>query len=344
MVPLARLERALPKKRDFESRASTNSATGAAEIRPLIGLFRSRRQARVAIQFLCFMKFLTFCRFKIGIVHQFRLRPRQSWTEGGTALTIRDNMLDRPHMNTAAQPHDTDHHSATARLKAVLADLERQFSERPSQQTASTPNQSSDRKSNTGASTNHTTGADTPPQATLGALIEALDERAYGMLLLLLALPCTLPFIYLLPQIVALPMLALAAQMALGREAPWLPASLNKRDFPIRPMQTIISKVEGVLGWIEKITHRRFASLSEGIGLRICGALLLIPCAAILVPLPMTNSVPGIGVALAAIGLVERDGLLILAGLTLGLIWVFLLVFLGAEAVNLVKEWLMARF
>ena len=29
LVPPARLERALPKKRDFESRASTNSATGA---------------------------------------------------------------------------------------------------------------------------------------------------------------------------------------------------------------------------------------------------------------------------------------------------------------------------
>ncbi len=29
LVPLARLERALPKKTDFESVASTNSATGA---------------------------------------------------------------------------------------------------------------------------------------------------------------------------------------------------------------------------------------------------------------------------------------------------------------------------
>ena len=29
MVPLARLERALPKKLDFESSASTNSTTGA---------------------------------------------------------------------------------------------------------------------------------------------------------------------------------------------------------------------------------------------------------------------------------------------------------------------------
>ena len=37
MVPLARLERALPKKLDFESSASTNSATGAARRRALAG-------------------------------------------------------------------------------------------------------------------------------------------------------------------------------------------------------------------------------------------------------------------------------------------------------------------
>ena len=35
LVPLARLERALPKKLDFESSASTNSATGAPVAGPL---------------------------------------------------------------------------------------------------------------------------------------------------------------------------------------------------------------------------------------------------------------------------------------------------------------------
>ena len=35
MVPLARLERALPKKTDFESVASTNSATGAQKSEPV---------------------------------------------------------------------------------------------------------------------------------------------------------------------------------------------------------------------------------------------------------------------------------------------------------------------
>ena len=44
---------------------------------------------------------------------------------------------------------------------------------------------------------------------SLGALTDGMEERAFGLLLLLLALPCGLPFVYLLPQIVAMPMLLL---------------------------------------------------------------------------------------------------------------------------------------
>ena len=80
--------------------------------------------------------------------------------------------------------------------------------------------------------------------AKLGDLIDRLDERAFGLMLLLLALPCCLPFIYLLPQIVALPMLALAGQLAAGRQHPWLPNALHEREFSIPAFQSVITKSE----------------------------------------------------------------------------------------------------
>ncbi|MEM9234514.1 MAG: exopolysaccharide biosynthesis protein, partial [Pseudomonadota bacterium] len=56
---------------------------------------------------------------------------------------------------------------------------------------------------------------------------------------------------------------------------------------------------------------------------------------------------PGIGVAIASVGLLERDGLLVLAGLALGLAWVALLVFgfifLGAEALDIIKDFILGR-
>ena len=178
------------------------------------------------------------------------------------------------------------------------------------------------------------------PTASLGDVVERLDERAFGFLLLLLALPCCLPFVYLLPQIVALPMLALAGQLAMGGRHPWLPKKLNERRFSIPEFSKTITRAEKYGGWIERIATPRFKPVTSPLALRIIGALMLLPIASILTPFPLTNTVPGIGVAIAALGLIERDGLLVIGGLLIGFVWVFLLVFLGAETLQLLKAWI----
>jgi hypothetical protein len=161
----------------------------------------------------------------------------------------------------------------------------------------------------------------------LGALAEALQERAFGLMVLALALPCCLPFVYLIPQIVALPMLVLTGQMASGRHVPWLPEKLNTRDFDIAAMRSVVARGKTWFGWTEQIARPRLLALSGPRASRMVGALMMIPAASILVPLPSTNTVPGIGVAITSIGLIERDGLMILLGLVIGLAWVaFLLI------------------
>lgn len=161
----------------------------------------------------------------------------------------------------------------------------------------------------------------------LGALAVALKERAFGLMVLALALPCCLPFVYLIPQIVALPILVLTGQMASGRHVPWLPEKLKTRDFDIAAMRTVVARGKKWFGWTEHISRPRLLALSGPRATRIVGALMMIPAASILVPLPSTNTVPGIGVTITSIGLIERDGLMILLGLLIGLAWVaFLLI------------------
>ncbi|MEO0383448.1 MAG: exopolysaccharide biosynthesis protein [Pseudomonadota bacterium] len=161
----------------------------------------------------------------------------------------------------------------------------------------------------------------------LGALATALKERAFGLMVLALALPCCLPFVYLIPQIVALPILVLTGQMVSGRHVPWLPEKLKNRDFDIAAMRTVVARGKKWFGWTEHISRPRLLALSGPRATRIVGALMMIPAASILVPLPSTNTVPGIGVTITSIGLIERDGLMILLGLLIGLAWVaFLLI------------------
>jgi hypothetical protein len=112
-----------------------------------------------------------------------------------------------------------------------------------------------------------------------------MEERAFGLLMLILALPCCLPFVYLLPQIVSLPMVFLAFQMAQGRRSPWLPETLRKRTMPVKSLLDVTARTKRYAGWLERLAHPRLAGLTGPSGLRVLGAILIVPCLSILVPL-----------------------------------------------------------
>jgi hypothetical protein len=186
------------------------------------------------------------------------------------------------------------------------------------------------------------------PTATLGALVDRLDERGFGFLFFLLALPCIPPFVYVLPQIVSLPMLALAGQMAMGRRSPWFPERLRRRSFAISEFSDVLAKLEKYVRFAERFARPRLRAVTGHGAARIVGALLVIPAVSILVPLIGTNTVPSIGIAITALGLVSRDGILVILGLLIGVLWPILLfsliAFLGVEGLEIAKAWLLSRF
>lgn len=186
------------------------------------------------------------------------------------------------------------------------------------------------------------------PSATLGDVIDRLDERGFGLLFFLLALPCVPPFVYVLPQIVSLPMLALSGQMAMGRNAPWFPETIRKRTFSIDEFRKVLDRMEKYVLFVERFSHPRLRAVTGHGASRFIGALLAIPSVSILVPLIGTNTVPSIGIAVASLGLISRDGVLVILGLLIGVLWPVLLfgviAFLGAEGLTLAKDWLLSLF
>lgn len=182
------------------------------------------------------------------------------------------------------------------------------------------------------------------PTASLGDLLDRLDERGFGFVMLLLALPTSIPFVYVLPQIIAVPMLALAAQMAAGRHAPWLPAKLRARRFETARFKSVLDLTRPYVRIVERFARPRMAPVTGHLGARVIGALFLVPLISVLIPLPATNAVPAAGVAVASLGLIERDGLIVIAGLLISFVWVALLLAFGLEAATIVKNWLLAAF
>lgn len=160
---------------------------------------------------------------------------------------------------------------------------------------------------------------------TLGELTQELGDQAFGVVLFVLAVPVCMPFLYGVPQIVALPMLAISAQLALGREALWLPSGLASRRLSKADLEKTAAGARKWFGWIEAFAAPRLAFLSGDTAHRIAGVMFCLFCLSILVPLPLTNTTPGIALALAALGLINRDGLLVLGGILLGTVWIVIL-------------------
>jgi hypothetical protein len=180
---------------------------------------------------------------------------------------------------------------------------------------------------------------------TLGAFSHRLGERVFGVLLFALAIPVCMPFLYGVPQVVALPMMAIALQMAAGRSEPWMPRRFAERQIGKPGLDRMAKGARKWFGWVEALARPRLLILSGPTAERIVGAIFVLFCASILVPLPATNTTPGIAIALASIGLITRDGLLVLAGLVLGTAWIALLVFgfvfFGTAFLDLLKDFIL---
>lgn len=173
---------------------------------------------------------------------------------------------------------------------------------------------------------------------SLREIFDRLDESAFGAGLFLLAIPCCIPFLYGVPQVVALPMLALAFQMLIGRDEPWLPEKLARRKIDRKGLTQMARGGRKWLGWIEVFIRPRFSFITGPRSERVIGGLLFLFCASILVPLPMTNTVPGFAVAVTAFGLMQRDGLAVTAGSFIGAAWISALAFGALTGIGLVAD------
>lgn len=175
---------------------------------------------------------------------------------------------------------------------------------------------------------------------SLGWILDRLHERAFGLFLLILALPCCIPFLYGVPQVVALPLLFVSAQIVAGRRAPWLPDGLRARQVSAARLAELSRRAGPWLRRVEAVSRPRLSALTRPPLDRIVGLALVLFSLSILVPLPGTNTVPGIAVALVAIGLLQRDGVLVAGGGALGTAWILTLLFAGATIAAFIGGWL----
>ena len=158
-----------------------------------------------------------------------------------------------------------------------------------------------------------------PDGLTLREIRDRLDERAFGLMILILAVPCLVPALYGVPQIVGIPILLLAGQMLVGREEPWLPEALLKRSVSKAMLDRMADFATRRMGWFERLSRPRLAIFTRGIAEQAAAAFMIL--ATVTIVLPMTNTVPSVALSLLSVGLIQRDGLFVAAGAAVATAW-----------------------
>lgn len=164
-------------------------------------------------------------------------------------------------------------------------------------------------------------GDDACEHLTLADLSDGLGERSFGFVLLLVALPAWIP---VLPppvrSVLGLPLGIVAVQMLLVRPGLSLPGWLGRLSIKRDRARRIVERARPWLQRTERLTRPRLERFAAERFQRRLGAFVLLNACLVAVPLPMTTSGPALATAVLAIGLIERDGGFVLAGLVLGLL------------------------
>jgi hypothetical protein len=161
----------------------------------------------------------------------------------------------------------------------------------------------------------------------LRELWNVLGNRSFGFLLFLFAIPNSLPIIGVpgVSSVTGIPLLLLSAQMIMGLPQPYLPKWLGNRSIATADLQQVVQKIAPLLAKIERLTRPRLLWMSGTRGERVMGVASFLFAFVLALPIPFGNLLPGLSLLLIGFGLIERDGLCIVAGLTIGIVTMFIL-------------------
>lgn len=160
--------------------------------------------------------------------------------------------------------------------------------------------------------------ADQNAKVQVRAIFETIGRRAYGPLLLALGL-------FSISPLTAIPgmtwasaglTLIIAVQLTFGMQRPWVPPKLLAAEVSA---SGIVKAVDALRPWarrIDVLLRPRFDFLARPPFVLLIGLMVAL-AAAVTFPLgfiPLAPIVPGLAIVLFGLGLVARDGLLLMVG------------------------------
>ena len=149
-------------------------------------------------------------------------------------------------------------------------------------------------------------------RVSVGDLLAAMGDRAFGALMLVFALPNLLPT----PGtsgILGLPLVFLAAQLMLGQR-PWLPKVIANRSMLRADFSAVLDRAGPWLARVEKLLRLRLGVLVHSPAEYAIGVACLLLTVILILPIPLGNILPALAICMFSFGLLEKDGLWAIVG------------------------------
>jgi hypothetical protein len=146
---------------------------------------------------------------------------------------------------------------------------------------------------------------------TLAELLAETSEQSFGLVMALLALPFLLPMPPGVSTISGSGCILLGLQMMAGWKAPWLPKRVAELKLPQAFMEKLLKVVQSITKLLEKFVRPRMPWLANNPSIwRINGLCICWLAILLMLPIPLTNPIPTVGILLFVFAMLEADGLL----------------------------------
>jgi hypothetical protein len=151
---------------------------------------------------------------------------------------------------------------------------------------------------------------------TYRRILTALSERAFGIALLLFALPSALPFSAVpgVSFIFSLPIMIFATQIIFARKTLWLPKIIADRTISHKKISKIIQMAVPYLKKIERFMKPRWDFMTSRFMEIINGIVIFCLAILLMLPVPFSNFIFAALIVIFSLGIIERDGVFITVG------------------------------
>ena len=152
-------------------------------------------------------------------------------------------------------------------------------------------------------------------RVTFREILSELKHRAAGFTLLIFALPCCLPMPPGIPTVCGIAIVIIALNLIAARQRLWLPAAIADKSLSRADLKRTVDRVAPLLERLEKVCKPRFPIVTDTVGKILIGIVIFTLGFIMILPIPfLGNMPPGFAASVIAIGMTERDGLVVLIG------------------------------